>query len=792
MIMSVIRSVSIKLLCISIGFSLMQHILSQSTQLLQDNWCDTLPVLKIGLIADPQYCNCDPSGDRYYREVLSKLPKAIDSLNKYQVDFVMNLGDMIDRYEDSYDSVIQYYQALNVPYYNLLGNHAFSEVSEHYLDSILIRYEMPDFYYDFSYQNWRFIVLDGTELAEYSRYLHPELADEGDSLWQKVQGKINALPWNGGIGRIQQSWLRSKLQEALDSEQNVILFCHIPVYPDSMRLGLWNDSSIVSILEDYPNVVAYINGHEHTGDYGYKNGIHYYTQKAMVDFPDKNSFSILEIFLHKIRLKGFGNITDTVFTYSDIKKKPLIFDLTDSTLHYSDYSNSYTGKFIPDAAQGYSQVDYTIDPSSYENRYFAIRNDSLFLDTDEDISYIPDIRIEIVASGCEFDTTSHLFQITFDTASASFHYSLTDTLLSVYDPYLILLDSFVTDHSRLGLVYTPVTSDSSVILVTVTDTSLLMTPKKAGNSVIELYVTDAYLDKTYLHRFSIHVYDPFNHPPIVNELSDTTYYIVLYDTLTIDLNKIFTDPDDDDLSFGFLLHDTINFSGNLTDSVLSVYAGSSGRTECEITADDSRGGILTQVLELVVNHNPVRIGDYTEYVSSFGESMCLSIDLDTIFADPDVDTLVYLISDSDFPAVSTGDGLMEICPVTAGTGIIWLEITDNKNGLLIDSITIQFKSEAVSLETLSPERYPVIGTIYPNPSEGSVYILLYKVYYSKIKLTLSDLSGRMLQEVFVDNDPGEEFHFTLNIDENITNGIYLLGITSPESQPLIHRIILLR
>ena len=131
--------------------------------------CQDSVLLRIGLISDPQYCDCDPAGIRIYRGVLQKLPSAIDSLNKYQVDFVMNLGDMIDRYYESFDSVSRIYESLTMPYFNLLGNHDFEEIPVALQPSILSRYGMPDYYYNVIFKNWRFLILDGTELAAYSR-----------------------------------------------------------------------------------------------------------------------------------------------------------------------------------------------------------------------------------------------------------------------------------------------------------------------------------------------------------------------------------------------------------------------------------------------------------------------------------------------------------------------------------------------------------------------------------------------------------------------------------------------
>jgi manganese-dependent ADP-ribose/CDP-alcohol diphosphatase len=375
--------------------------------------CRDSLILKIGLITDPQYCDCDDHGARIYREALKKLPIAIDSMNKFQVDFVMNLGDMIDRYYESYDTIDKIYWNLTMPYYNLLGNHEFEEIHDTLKSAVISRYGMPDYYYGFTYKNFRFLVLDGTELAAYSRSLHPDLAGEGDSLFQQVQDKINKVPWNGGIGREQRGWIRNQIQSAYDEKQSVILFCHFPVYPDSVYLNLWNSEEIIALIEDYPNVVAYINGHFHEGNYGLKKGIHYVTQAAMLDTYDKNSFTVLEVYTDKLVFRGFGLNPDTILSYEDHFKVPFRFFLTDTTLHSSHHAGSYIGKFYSPFGDG---ISYSFSPGSeeYKNEYFSIGHDSLFLKTDSDISIFEEIPIKVTGINCSADTAAIVFILRYE------------------------------------------------------------------------------------------------------------------------------------------------------------------------------------------------------------------------------------------------------------------------------------------------------------------------------------------------------------------------------------------
>ena len=66
---------------------------------------------------------------------------------------------------------------------------------------------------------------------------------------------------------------------------------------------------IINIIENYSNVIAFINGHNHSGNYILKNGIHYISLKGMVN-TSVSSYSILEIYKNKLMLKGFGNQKD--------------------------------------------------------------------------------------------------------------------------------------------------------------------------------------------------------------------------------------------------------------------------------------------------------------------------------------------------------------------------------------------------------------------------------------------------------------------------------------------------
>ena len=265
------------------------------------------PVIKIGLVADPQYANKPDAGIRYYTQSLWKLEEAIDSFNYYSVDFVQNLGDIIDTGWDSFDSILPLYNKLNpeIENYHLLGNHDFSVDSVH-LNNLLERLSMPDHYYSYSKKGWRFIVLDATDYSFYSSLLHNHDIDQVSAYYESTKEKSNHHLWNGAIGEEQQNWLIQELDSANLLDQKVIIFSHLPLRPSGNPHNLWNDSELIDLIENSSNVAAFINGHNHSGGYDFKNGIHYITISGMVD-TGNSSYGILELYKESLILRGFGN-----------------------------------------------------------------------------------------------------------------------------------------------------------------------------------------------------------------------------------------------------------------------------------------------------------------------------------------------------------------------------------------------------------------------------------------------------------------------------------------------------
>ncbi len=91
--------------------------------------------VKIGVFADCQYCDCETGGNRFYRNSLSKLNNCLGEFNKDQLDFVVGLGDLIDRDFESFRAVNAILGKSNSPVYQVTGNHDLS-VENDFLDKV--------------------------------------------------------------------------------------------------------------------------------------------------------------------------------------------------------------------------------------------------------------------------------------------------------------------------------------------------------------------------------------------------------------------------------------------------------------------------------------------------------------------------------------------------------------------------------------------------------------------------------------------------------------------------------
>lgn len=262
--------------------------------------------VRFGILADLQYFDGPPFKNRHFRASIDKLRRAITQFNSMELDFVINLGDTIDRDFNSFNKILPEFSALNAKLYHVLGNHDFEVEEERYKEVSKVFNILE--YYSFSVADWRFIVLDGNDISTFANAEGSGEYELAESWLREMEreGKINAQIYNGGIGEDQLNWLESELYEAREEGQQVIVFCHYPVFPDNKH-NLLNADALLELILSYDVVKAWFCGHNHKGNYGQIGNIHFINMKGMVEGEKELVFATATLRGQEISITGFGS-----------------------------------------------------------------------------------------------------------------------------------------------------------------------------------------------------------------------------------------------------------------------------------------------------------------------------------------------------------------------------------------------------------------------------------------------------------------------------------------------------
>lgn len=274
----------------------------------------TSPLFTFGLIADVQYADYEPKGTRYYRASVEKFNEAIDFFNTRDLAFVVHVGDIIDKDPESFEVVLPILARSKAPSYHVLGNHDFPVAYPQVLEKL----GLERGYYDFTYQGWRFIVLDANEVSLYANPEGSKAHQEASRMLEALTARdaVNAQEWNGALSEGQLGWLAETLTNSAAAGEKAVIINHFPAYPENIH-NFWNDREVISLLEQHEHVVAYFNGHNHAGNYGVKRGIHYVTLHGVVETPESSAYGVAEVYPDRLEIYGFEREPDRTLEAED-------------------------------------------------------------------------------------------------------------------------------------------------------------------------------------------------------------------------------------------------------------------------------------------------------------------------------------------------------------------------------------------------------------------------------------------------------------------------------------------
>jgi len=119
------------------------------------------PVFSFGVVADIQYADKETAGPRRYRESLRKVEEWKTALKSEQLEFIIHLGDLIDEGVGNISPALHAFQGLHPRTRLVLGNHDYTVARS----TLMPRLGLKRAYYDFSVRGFRFVVIDGMDIA---------------------------------------------------------------------------------------------------------------------------------------------------------------------------------------------------------------------------------------------------------------------------------------------------------------------------------------------------------------------------------------------------------------------------------------------------------------------------------------------------------------------------------------------------------------------------------------------------------------------------------------------------
>jgi len=266
-----------------------------------------------------------------------------------------------------------------------------------------------------------------------------------------------------------------------------------------------------------------------------------------------------------------------------------------------------------------------------------------------------------------------------------------------------LNDSF-TDSDRDTLTYTAVSSEESVVTVSVDGSSLSLTAVSAGSSTITVTAEDRRAAQASL-SFDVTVEAGNAAPATLDSISDLTLEASLDETY--ELGNYFTDADGDTLTYTAVSSEEASVTASVYETTLVIAAQSIGSSTITVTASDAEEE-ASQSFDVTVvastNQSPELTSPFYAVLSMDGAEVSESytFNLSWYMEDPDGDGLTYTVESSnpESATVRVDDPhTLVVTAVADGSGEITVTATDPRGA----SVQLSFDFTVVIEEPIDPD-----------------------------------------------------------------------------------------
>lgn len=243
-----------------------------------DLTCEPDPAsARFGVITDIHHSNRPDTRTRKYSAALAKTAYFVTRMDAEGVDFVIELGDMVDQTIneknplETLSEIDAAFTGFRGPHYHVLGNHEFDSIARmdllNRLDNTGIL--AGETYYSFDLNGFHYIVLDADFTATEPHQPFDMIAEGQIAWWDWTEA------W---VPREELDWLAADLAA---SDLPTIVFSHQALHLDASAEGaedfmINNAAEVRSLLEADGQVLAAFSGHDHRGATTTLNRIRYF------------------------------------------------------------------------------------------------------------------------------------------------------------------------------------------------------------------------------------------------------------------------------------------------------------------------------------------------------------------------------------------------------------------------------------------------------------------------------------------------------------------------------------
>ena len=295
----------------------------------------------------------------------------------------------------------------------------------------------------------------------------------------------------------------------------------------------------------------------------------------------------------------------------------------------------------------------------------------------------------------------------------------------------VSLPDIFTDPDGDLLTYEVTVENSNNLFAEANGSTLNLVGLLRGSTLLQIKANDGRGGEVELaYKVSV------NAPPKVVKTVPSQLMVVLSDTVHIPLVDLFSDADQDVLSFTYKAakNDLVNIS--LEEGELHLVVLKKGETMISLSASDKKGGLAETSFLVVGHHAPQLRTALTDHIIKLSE--VVSLNLFPFFQELDEEAMIFnvVVDEVALKATLTGT-VLELEGLQIGESTVAVEAQDPNGAKFATSFKVNVV-ELLSVKQVGSDR----AKVYPNPFTDR--LLVEAKTEGKHTITIYDQQGRLL------------------------------------------------